>query len=287
MTSTNPDSQARFWVKFWGVRGSIPAPGQGTVRYGGNTTCIEVCCGAQRIILDGGTGVRLLGDAQRGAHRTEMTFLMTHLHLDHVQGFPFFAPFLFPGNRFELFSARHNGAGLEDVLRLLLTQPAFPISLDMFAADLIFRELTIGQALDFGPLRIRTALLNHPGGVVGYRFEFEGLAYAHCSDWEHPYDGSLDPVLLDLIRGADLLSIDATYTEDEYHGRVGNSRRGWGHATHDAAVRHAEAAGVRRTLLFHHDPSRTDGELDAIAATSLLDRPGIGFVREGEVVELA
>ena len=286
MTSTSPKSPARFWVKFWGVRGSVPAPGPDTVRYGGNTSCIEVRCGEERFVLDGGTGVRPLGDSLRGAEAARITFLMTHLHLDHVQGFPFFAPFLVPGYHFDLYSALHNGAGLEDVLSQLLSQPAFPISLDMFAADLTFRELQVGGTLDFGALRIRTTLLNHPGGVVGYRFEFGERSYVHCSDWEHPLDGSLDPVLVNFIQGADLLSIDAMYTEAEYLGRSGSSRKGWGHATHDAAIRHAEAEGVRQTLLFHHDPARTDAELDAIAATQLVGRPAIRFVREGEAFDL-
>lgn len=273
-------------VRFWGVRGSIPSPGPHTIRYGGNTTCIEVRCGNQRLVIDGGTGVRLLGDSMQGEEAVNLVFLMTHLHLDHVQGFPFFTPFLMPGNHFELYSALHNGSGLADVLDVLMTQPAFPISLEMFGADLRFAQLQPGDTLHFGLVRVHTALLNHPGGVTAYRFEFGGHSYVHCSDWEHPFDGQLDVELIDFIEGADLLSIDATYTEDEYHGRKGPSRKGWGHATHDAAIRHAAAAKVKQTLLFHHDPSRTDAQLDQIAQTQLVAHPTVRFVREGERIDV-
>lgn len=253
-----------FWVKYWGVRGSIPAPGPLTARYGGNTTSLEIQCGDRKFAIDGGTGVRLFGDNLLRNPRVPVTFFMTHLHLDHVQGFPFFTPFLIPGNSFEIYSALHSGHSVLEVMQSLLAQPAFPISMDLFKASLEFHQITPGDTLHFGGLTVHTALLHHPGGVVGYRFEFDGKVFVHCSDWEHPADGSLDPVILNLLKDADLVSIDATYTEDEYHGRQGPSRRGWGHATHDEAVRHAQAANVKRLLLFHHEPSRTDDALDSL-----------------------
>lgn len=283
MNSGQPD----FWVKYWGVRGSIPAPGPDTVRYGGNTTSLQIQCGDQALAIDGGTGVRLYGDWLRRQMPVDVTFLMTHLHLDHVQGFPFFLPLLIPGNRFTFYSARHNGSGIEDVLRQLFAQPAFPVSIDMLKSDYSFRHVEPGQLLQFGDVRVRTALLHHPGGVLGYRIELGGRTFVHCSDWEHPADGSLDPVLLDLARDCDVLSIDATYTEAEYHGHAGDApRRGWGHASHEAALRHAKAAGARRTVLFHHDPNRGDDQLDDIAAFLAAEHPDASLVREGDVVRL-
>ncbi|MFZ4579715.1 MAG: MBL fold metallo-hydrolase [Myxococcota bacterium] len=276
-----------FQLKFWGVRGSIPAPGPTTVRYGGNTTCIDVRCGDMRLAIDGGTGARAFGDElARTGNPVDLTFLMTHLHLDHVQGFPFFAPFLMSGHRLRIYSALHNHAGVEDVLRQLLAQPAFPISMEELRADISFLRLTPGDTLRFGDVTVKTTSLHHPGGVVGYRFEFDGRVYAHCSDWEHPADGSLDPAIIELIRGADLCSIDSTYTEDEYNGVRGPSRRGWGHATHEAALRHSDAAGVKRLLLFHHEPARTDDDLDAIAARLLAGRDDVTIVREGMQVDV-
>jgi phosphoribosyl 1,2-cyclic phosphodiesterase len=282
-----------FSVKFWGVRGSIPSPGAHTVRYGGNTTSLEIHCGDQLLAIDGGTGVRLFGDSLMSRMPIRANILMTHLHLDHVQGFPFFTPFLVPGNRFDIWSARHSqggnssgGVGIEEMLRQLFNQPAFPISMDMLKAELHFHTLEPGDTLQFGDLKVRTALLHHPGGSVGYRLEYQGRTFAHCSDWEHPADGSQDQTLIELVRDADLLSIDATYTEDEYAGRVGPARRGWGHSTHTSALAHADAAKVRNTLLFHHDPSRTDDHLDEVARTLLADRRDVRFVAEGQVFQI-
>lgn len=275
-----------FWVKFWGVRGSIPAPGPDTVRYGGNTTSIEIRCGDQCLALDGGTGVRLYGDSLLKRQPLDVTFLMTHLHLDHVQGFPFFSPFLLPGNRFAIYSALHNGSAVEDVMRMLFAQPAFPVTMDMLKADITFRRVLPGHDLHVGNVRIKTELLHHPGGVIGYRFEFGDKVFVHCSDWEHPADGSLDQALVELARGADVLSIDATYTDDEYYGRKGPAKHGWGHATHEEAIRHGRAAGARQILLFHHEPSRSDEAMDHIGATLLADKPDVRFIREGETITL-
>ncbi len=274
-----------FSVHFWGVRGSIPAPGAHTVRYGGNTTSLEIRCGNQLIAIDGGTGIRLLGESLLGAGPLHATLLMTHLHLDHVQGFPFFAPFLVPGNRFDIWSAHHNGTGVADILRQLFNQPAFPISMDMLKAELNFHTLQPGDTLQIGDATVRTARLRHPGDAVGYRIEYDGRSFAHCSDWEHPADG-LDETLVELVRDVDLMSIDATYTDDEYHGRAGPPRRGWGHATHTAALAHADAAHVRNTLLFHHDPARTDDQLDEIARTTLAHRRDVRFVAERQVFQV-
>lgn len=274
-----------FSVKYWGVRGSIPSPGIHTVRYGGNTTSLEIRCGDQLIAIDGGTGIRLLGESLMSAMPIQATILMTHLHLDHVQGFPFFAPFLVPGNRFDIWSAQHNGMGVADILRQLFNEPTFPISMKMLKAELHFHTLTPGDTLQFGDVTVRTALLHHPGGSVGYRIEYDGRSFGHCSDWEHPADG-IDDTLVELVREVDLVSVDATYTDDEYTGLSGPARRGWGHATHTTALAHADAAGVRNTLLFHHDPARTDDQLDAIAGGLLADRRDVRFVAEGQVFQV-
>ncbi len=275
-----------FRVKFWGVRGSIPAPGAETARYGGNTTCLEVRAGDLRIAIDGGTGVRAFGNSLLEHMPVDVIFLMTHLHWDHVQGFPFFSPFLIPDNTFRILSAHHKGGNIYGVLKQLMAQPAFPISMDAFRAEMLFEFLEFGDVLQFGDLTVRTMLLNHPGDVVGYRFEFDGRAFVHASDWEHPGDGTLDEAFVDFIRGADVLSIDATYTEDEYDGKRGPPRRGWGHATHGECVRHGRAAGVRHIVLTHHEPARSDDELDAIKATVFKEDDDVSFSREGAEIEI-
>ncbi|MCB9740202.1 MAG: MBL fold metallo-hydrolase [Deltaproteobacteria bacterium] len=275
---------AEFRVRYWGVRGSIPAPGPETIRYGGNTTCLEVEVGGKSFAIDGGTGVRLFGSELLKRMPVDVTFLMTHLHWDHVQGFPFFTPFLVPGNKFTIFSAHHNGGNIFDVLKQLMAQPAFPISMDAFRSEVQFRFLEAGDLLKFDDLCVRTCLLNHPGGVIGYRFEFGGKVFVHASDWEHPEDG-LDDAFVEFIRDADVLSVDATYTDEEYVGLSGPPRKGWGHATHEAALAHADAAGVKKTVLFHHEQTRSDDDLDALAAKILPGRDAV-FAREGLTLDL-
>lgn len=279
-------TKPEFWVKYWGVRGSIPSPGPETARYGGNTTCLQIQAGQTAIAIDGGTGVRGYGDALRGQMPVDVTFLMTHLHWDHVQGFPFFSPFLIPGNRFRVISANHKGGNIYGVLKQLMAQPAFPISMDAFRAEMDFRFIEPGDELTFGEVKVRTALLNHPGDVIGYRFEFGGKVFVHASDWEHPADGSLDEGFVAFIQGADVLSIDATYTEDEYNGLRGPPRKGWGHATITECIRHGRAAQVGEIVLTHHEPSRTDDELDALAQTTIANEQGVSFSREGRVLTL-
>jgi phosphoribosyl 1,2-cyclic phosphodiesterase len=278
--------KSRFQVRYWGVRGSIPAPGPDTIRYGGNTTCLEVVAGDRTFSIDGGTGVRLFGSALLKRLPVDVTFLMTHLHWDHVQGFPFFTPFLVPGNRFTIYSGRHNGGNIFDVLKQLMAQPAFPISMDAFRSEVQFRFLEAGDTLRFGDVVVKTMLLNHPGGVVGYRFEFGDKVFVHASDWEHPDGGILDKAFVEFIRGADVLSVDATYTDAEYNGAAGPPRKGWGHATHEAALRHGDAAGVGKVLLFHHEQTRTDDEIDDLVATLLTGRNAV-FAREGMVIDLS
>mgnify|MGYP002632373187 CR=1 FL=1 len=275
-----------FQVKFWGVRGSIPSPGPETARYGGNTTCIEVRAGDTVLAIDGGTGVRNFGESLRQSPSVEVAFLMTHLHWDHVQGFPFFAPFLNPNNRFRILSAHHKGGNIHGVLKQLMAQPAFPISMEAFRSDMSFEFLEFGDTLQFGDVTVRTMLLNHPGDVVGYRFEYDGKVYVHASDWEHPAEGALDGPFVEFMRGADLLSIDATYTEDEYHGRSGPARVGWGHATHDACIRHARAANVGHIVLTHHEPARSDDELDGLKAGRYAADDDVSFAVERGLITL-
>ncbi len=285
-TASQP-SGLPFTVKYWGTRGSIPSPGPDTVGYGGNTTCVEVRCGDQLFVIDGGTGVRLLGELLNANGPTKVTFLMSHLHMDHVMGFPFFAPFLRPGFQIELWSALHHGHSIKDTLGQLFAQPTFPVTMAMLQADLGFHVLQAGDTLKFGDVVVKTTILRHPGDAIAYRLEYAGRAFCHCTDWEHPAHTELDKGLVDLLRDTDVASIDATYTDDEYEGRVGPSRRGWGHGTFAAALRHTDAARVKRTILTHHDPRRTDAELDGIARTLLAGRPDVRIVKEGDSFDVA
>lgn len=265
-------------VRFWGVRGSIAVSGAGYQRAGGNTSCVEVRAAGERLILDGGTGLRGLGDAIGGPVRA--TVLFSHVHWDHIQGVPFFGPAFHPASELLLVGATRDGVDLRDALARQMGAPNFPVGLDALRARLTWRSAVAGEAFEVGPFRITAAESSHPNGVLAWRVEAEGRSIVYATDIEH--GGSIDPRLVKLAEGADLLVHDAQYTDEEYP-----TRRGWGHSTWAEAVTVAERAAVRRLALFHHDPRRDD---DALAV--LEDRARGRFAetfaaREGMVTEAA
>ena len=268
-------------VRFWGVRGSIPCPGPETVRYGGNTSCVEMRCGERLLIFDGGSGLRPLGNAlMRNGQRLHFDLFYSHTHLDHIVGVPFFAP-CYQAHSDIRFWAGHlkPDAGIEDVLRKMMQAPLFPVPLDIFAAKREFRDFAAGEDLQPHPgITIRTAPLNHPGGATGYRVEYESKAVAYITDTEH-HPGQLDPNILQLVDHADVMIYDSTYTDEEYP-----SRRGWGHSTWQEAVRLADAANVKTLVIFHHDPDHDDAFMDRVAAEALAARADTVVAREGLVL---
>lgn len=269
-----------FTVRFWGVRGSIASPGPDTVRYGGNTPCIEVRCGDALLVLDAGTGIRPLGEALLREGPVDLDLLLTHSHLDHICGLPFFAPAFDPGSHVRLW-AGHLGPdrNLRSVLQCMMSAPLFPVPVEIFSADCSFHDFQGGDTLALKPgITVRTSRLNHPDGAVGYRVEFGGRSVCYVTDTEQPAAGR-DPNVVALARGADLLIYDSTYSDEEYPAHVG-----WGHSTWQECLRLAEEAGVGRAVIFHHDPSRTDAQLDAIAAAAEAMRPGTLVAREGMVL---
>lgn len=273
-----------FWVKLWGVRGTVPCPGPATRRFGGNTACVEVRCGPHRLVFDAGTGLRVLGNAmaasEGGCHDAHL--FLTHTHLDHVLGLPFFKPAYQPGNCFELWAGhlRRAGRSLQEVLCRLMESPYFPVPLDIMHACIAFHDFDAGDVLEpFPGVRVRTAPLRHPGGATGYRVDYGGRSLCYVTDTEHPEHGH-DPAVLALIEGAQIVIYDATYTDAEMA-----RYRGWGHSTWEEGVRLCEAAGAGRLVTFHHDPERDDTQLDLIDA-ALGDRlPGSLVGREGMVLE--
>lgn len=266
-------------LRFWGVRGGLPVPGPDTLRYGGNTACVEVRCGGKLLILDAGSGLRCLGDAlvrEREAP-VEAEVLCSHTHLDHVCGLPFFAPLYLPGTVLRVWGGQPCPAEtLETVLAATLSDPLMPDLLPRVAAAIQVKEFRPGDVLTPWPgLRVGTARLRHPGGAIGYRLESESGAVAYVTDTEHD-PAAPDADVLRLAKGADVLIYDATYTDQEFP-----ARKGWGHSTWQEGVRLADAAGAKRLVLFHHAPSRTDAELDGIEAAAAALRPGTVAAREG------
>jgi phosphoribosyl 1,2-cyclic phosphodiesterase len=283
-SATTPDQgECSLTARFWGVRGSIAAPGPDTVRYGGNTACLEVLCGTWRLVFDAGTGLRALGRELVRQGPVDIDLFLTHSHLDHICGLPFFAPAFDPGSRIRVWAGHLSpGWTLRSVLDHMMTPPLYPIPLETFRADCSYREFACGSVLHPAPgVTLRTAALNHPNGAVGYRVEFAGRSLCYVTDTE-PDGAGLDGQLIDLVRDADVLIYDSTFTDDEYPGHVG-----WGHSTWQECLRVADRAGVAQAVLFHHDPGRDDAALDAIAAAAAALRPGTLVAREGQVVALS
>ncbi len=276
----------QFTVNFWGVRGSIASPGLHTVKYGGNTPCVEMCVGGERLIFDGGTGIRVLGQALLSHMPVEGHIFFTHSHWDHIQGFPFFTPAFVPGNRFQIYGAiAPNGATIQQRLHDQMLHPNFPVPLQVMGADLAFHDVKIGKAIEIGSeIVVETALLNHPGQAVGYRVNWRGHSAAYVTDTEH-FSDRLDENVLFLARNADVLIYDAAYTDAEYYAEPGG-KKGWGHSTWQEAVKVAIAAGVKTLVIFHHDPLHDDDFLDDVAVQVAQAFPGGQLAREGHSLQV-
>ncbi len=273
---------ASFEVRFRGVRGSIACPGPGTARYGGNTACIELRCGERLVVLDAGTGLRGLGADLAGRGPLEADILLSHTHLDHVVGLPFFTPLFDARSRFAL-RAGHlaERGGVRPVLERMLSPELFPVPLGGFAADLRCIDFRAGEEFGLaGGIHVRTAPLDHPGGATGYRVEFEGRSACYVSDTGH-VPGKPNRDILGLIEGADIVIYDAMFTEEEFARHPH-----WGHSTWNEGARLCEAAGADRLVLFHHDPRRDDEAMDRLGADAAACRPGTRVAREGMVLSL-
>lgn len=271
-----------FTVKFWGVRGSIATPGSSHLRYGGNTSCIEMRCGGRLLIFDAGTGLRALGQTLMANGAVDVDLFLSHTHIDHIAGLPFFRPMYTAGNTIRLWAGHlAPERNLNDVLCRVMSSPLFPVPFDILAADIDTNDFEAGLTLEPGPgIKIRTAALSHPDRATGYRIEFAGKSACYVTDTEHE-TGRRNPAILDLIRGADLFIYDSTYTDEEYP-----RFKGWGHSTWQEGVRLANEAGVKTYAIFHHDPDHDDLVMDRIGADAQKARPGTVVARDGLVLTL-
>ena len=271
-------------VRFWGVRGSIPVPGPDTVRVGGNTACVEVQTEDREVlIIDAGTGIRLLGLdlAQRATERLIAVLLFSHTHWDHIQGLPFFMPATMKQNRLVVLGERRVDRRLEQVLAGQMVDAYLPFALEDLRADLLIKEVHDGERLVVGnSTSVLPKRLQHPGGVFGYRITCQGQTVVYASDVSHPLDKP-DPAVVELAQGADLLIHDAQYTPEE---KVRYAD--WGHSSWTDAVEVAHKSSVQRLALFHHDPLHTDDELDEIERQAQAAFPGAFLAREGMVITI-
>ena len=258
-------------IKFWGTRGSFAKPGASTLRYGGNTSCVEVRSDAGTlIVVDCGTGGHELGLKLVAEQTTPLhgQMLISHTHWDHIQGIPFFAPFFDTRNVWRIYGPKGLSQGLRTTLAGQMEHTYFPIALSQFAATIHYHDLVEG-AFNIDDVNILTRYLNHPALTLGYRFEVDGASLAYCCDHE-PHSSALgsgrlpitgiDRRYADFIAGADIVIHDAQYTASEY----AESKIGWGHSSPEYAVRICKDSGVKRLILTHHDPLRHDNALDRI-----------------------
>jgi phosphoribosyl 1,2-cyclic phosphodiesterase len=291
-------------IKFWGVRGSIPSPGPNTQRYGGNTTCIEVRTDDDDlIILDGGTGIfplaqQLLKEIPVTAH-----IFNTHSHWDHIQGLPFFIPIFIPGNTIHLYGAFDpiSGAGPERIMNIQMQYSYFPVREAEMKSRIHYRTVMPHEVVKLGSSSITPTLLNHPVVNLGYRIECRGKSIFFTGDHE-PHYNIYDPqddgyaeyqalideqslAIVEAIRGVDVLIADSSYTIGEYP-----SKKGWGHGTFDSCIALAKAAGAKILYCTHHEPTRSDDDLETVFAEAVARHAckelDIRLAREGDEINI-
>ena len=270
------------FIRFWGVRGSVPTPGPATVRYGGNTACVEFRGEGEIIILDSGTGIRPLGQAlaeEFAGQPLNLTLLITHSHWDHIQGFPFFRPAYEPGNHLRILGYEGAREGLAGIFSAQMESPYFPIGLGQLPGHLAFEELR-SMEFEVGGVKVQTTFANHPGVCVGYRLNTSAGSVAYLPDHEPFHHLRSQPTMPDalreqavnfarsedekmvrFLRQVDALILDAQFDAGEYARHAG-----WGHSSVDDAVSLALRAEARRLFLFHHDPAHHDEKLDQMVA---------------------
>ena len=285
-------------LKLWGVRGSIPVPGPSTVRYGGNTSCVEIRADGEIIVLDAGSGIRLLGNSleeEFGERPVKLTLLITHTHWDHIQGLPFFLPAYNEKNQIRVLGYEGARVGLATILAGQMETPFFPVSLRDLPSNIAIEELK-EMEFSIGKVQVRSKFANHPGICAGYRLTTSGGSIAYFPDNE-PYEllkvriaqregTSADDArqfakderakLIEFLRDCDVLILDSQYTDEEYEEHIG-----WGHGSLSRVVSVALAANVRRLILFHHDPSHDDEKVD-----EMLERARLLVVESGKSLEV-
>ncbi len=273
-----------FKLKFWGVRGSIACPSPNHIAFGGNTRCIEVSAGGTKIILDAGTGIRNMGHWLQRKNVHEATVLLSHVHWDHINGFPFFSPAFHKDWSFHIMAGHlAKFGGVRNVLAGQMTTPTFPVPLEAMRSTMTYEDFNAGDSFNLpadSKVKIRTAPLNHPDGATGYRIEYRGKSLCYVTDTEH-VPGKPDETILDLIEGTDLFIYDCTYTDKEFE-----RKKGWGHSTWEEAVRLAQAANVKSLAIFHHDPDHEDRFMEQIESKARQMWSGAFVAREHMRVNL-
>jgi len=278
-------------VSFWGVRGTLPVPGQKTVRYGGNTSCVSIEFPKDNFfIFDAGTGIKELSNyLMSEKHKsTKAMIFISHPHWDHINGLPFFAPVYTKGNELEICGPPNGGMSMGELIAGQMDGVYFPINIKEFSATVSFHNLG-EERFAIDTINIQTMFLNHPGQCLGYRLNYGGRSICYVTDNEmYPesnrlYNENYVNKLADFVADTDVLITDCTYTDEEYEAKIG-----WGHSSVNQVVELADRAKVKKLYLFHHDPDQTDDDIDGKLkmAQALLEKRGSSTIciapKEGE-----
>ncbi|HEY1524929.1 MAG TPA: MBL fold metallo-hydrolase [Candidatus Angelobacter sp.] len=275
-------------VRFWGVRGSTPTPQSENLRYGGNTSCVEVRVNGHIYIFDCGTGFRNLGKqlslehSQNGkkGHPIQAHIFLSHFHWDHIQGIPFFSPLYGDRDNSFIFHSSSRTHGLQRALEEQMADPYFPVNMSEMAAHRQFRNLDEGRTtLDH--CTVQSMWLNHPQGCLGFRMESQGKIIVYATDNE-PGDPVFDKNVRKLAAGADVLIYDAQYLPEEYAAR----KQGWGHSHWREAINVVMESGAKELILFHHDPDHSDACIDSVVKQAREHYPKVRAASEGMEIEL-
>ncbi|WP_278002695.1 MBL fold metallo-hydrolase [Nodosilinea sp. LEGE 06152] len=270
-------------LTFWGVRGNIPAPGADTVRYGGNTACVEVLVGDQRLIFDGGSGLRVLGCHLMNQEQPVKAHLFfTHTHWDRIQGFPFFAPAFASATQLDIYGAPAlNGASIKQCLMDQMLRPNFFKPLQTMSASMSFHNIAAGDSIALGDVVVETWSLNRHTSALGYRVSWQDRVLVYATDTD-PTQTSLDPNLLMLASGADVLIFDGTYADTAYSDPNGSGLAPW-----HLGIEVARASQIQHLVLFHHNPCHSDDQLDQLERQVRASFANASLAREGMTLDLA
>lgn len=276
MVATRPDPVDALRVTFWGVRGSTSCCGPDYLEFGGHTPCVEIRLGDRLFVVDAGSGLAAFGVALGAQAPERIDILLSHLHLDHVGGLPFFKPALLPDRQVRIHCGNLGGGDARESLDRLFSPPLFPVKLDQLPAQVEHVGFEAGATLSFEDgAQVRTCPLKHPSGATGYRFSHRGRSVCYVSDVEHE-DPWPPPHLRDFVAGADLVIYDAMFSENEY----GNCR-GWGHSTWQAGVALCRAAGAKAMAVFHLHPLHADAHMRAVEEEVRREMPSAFVARQG------
>ena len=280
-------------VTYYGVRGSIPTSGAKFDKYGGNTTCLTIQIGNQRLIIDAGTGIRKLGQEimnESFSETNKLRIIFSHTHWDHLQGFPFFTPAYIPTNHIEFYGESKNFEmmdekgnkfldtwSIERTLQLQQSFMYFPVDTHNMASQKTYFNLAGEKEYQLGPFKFKTINLHHPNNTIGFRFEFDHGSFCFCTDVEHTPE--MIERLITFTKGADVLAYDCQYTPSQYE-----AKKGWGHSTYEIGARIVKEAGVTELHMIHHDPEHDDAMLDLMEGAARKHYHNTTAIKEGQSI---